>query len=148
MKVHEMMTHDVTAVTPDSTLQEAARLMDQEDIGSLPVLAATDDKRPVGVLTDRDITCRIVAAGRNPLALTVAEAMSAERMYTASPDMDEHELRRLMERHQIRRVPVVEEQGNCCGVVTQADLAVIAGQTEAGEVVESVSHPTAEGHTD
>ena len=138
MYVREFMSADPVCCTPQSSLAEVARLMVDCDCGEIPVIASADSGKPVGVITDRDITCRTVAKGLNPLDLTAADCMSSP-VITVTPDTILEECCRTMEEHQIRRVPVVDEAGCCCGVVSQADIARAGGRRLAGEVVSEVS---------
>jgi len=138
MTVRQVMTEDVWCCTLDSSLMEVARLMVERDCGEIPVI--DDRRRPVGVVTDRDIVCRLVARGRNPLEATVQDCMSCP-VVTATPDMDIDECGKLMEEHRIRRIPVVDTEGACCGMVAQADLARKGPRETTIEVVEKLSEP-------
>ena len=141
MQVKEIMTKDVACCTPETGLQEVARLMAEHDCGAIPVVEDERSRRPVSVVTDRDIACRTVAEGKNPLELTAGDCMTAECV-TVTPEMDVEDCCRVMEENQVRRVPVVDERGGCCGVVAQADVAEHAGGRETSEVVREVSRPT------
>jgi CBS domain-containing protein len=92
------------------------------------------------VITDRDITCRVVAAGRNPAEVSAAECMSTP-VVTVHPDADLEECLETMEEHQIRRVPVLDGGGVCCGIIAQADIARRAPAVKTAEVVREVSRP-------
>jgi CBS domain-containing protein len=138
VKVKEIMTSDPACCTPDATLRDVARLMVDHDCGEIPVV---QNKKPVGVITDRDIAIRTVAAGKNPLAMTASECMSSP-VITVRPDTSLDECCQTMERHQIRRVPVVDSAGVCCGIVAQADIANAAPARETAEVVREISHPS------
>jgi len=109
--------------------------------GEIPVVERGDSGRPIGVITDRDITCRTVARGLNPLDLTVEDCMSSP-VITVRPDSSIEELCRILEQHQIRRAPVIDDAGCCCGIVSQADIARVAGRHLAGKVVQEVSRPS------
>jgi CBS domain-containing protein len=143
MQVKEMMSDRVICVTPENSLQEAAGFMCDYDIGSLPVVESAETKRLVGMITDRDITCRSVAEGRNPLELKVRDVMSPGPVHCVHPGSSEQELWRSMEEHQVRRMPVIDDEGNCCGIVSQADVARQAPEHETGELVQEISRPTA-----
>jgi CBS domain-containing protein len=117
-------------------------MMIDHDCGEIPVVESKDSKLPIGVITDRDIVCRAVAPGLNPLDLTVAHCMT-KPCVTVTPDMTVEECSRIMEENQIRRVPVVDAGGSCCGIVALADIALRAKKAVAGEVVQEVSQPTA-----
>jgi CBS domain-containing protein len=111
-------------------------MMADEDCGCLPVV--DQDKKPLGTITDRDITCRAVAEGRNPLDLTVEDCMTSPAV-SVSDSADFDECCRLMENNQIRRMLVVNESGACCGIVAQADIALHASEKVSGDLVKEVS---------
>jgi CBS domain-containing protein len=142
MKVKEAMTVDPTCCIPQTGLQEVAQMMIDHDCGEIPVVDDHETRLPIGVVTDRDITCRTVARGLNPLDLTVADCMS-KPCVTVTPDMSLEECSRIMAENQIRRVPVVDAGGACCGIVALADIALHATNSVAGEVVKEVSESTA-----
>lgn len=141
MQVKDIMTPDPVCCTPDSTLQRAAEMMVENDCGEIPVVENMATMIPVGVITDRDITCRTVARGLNPLTMTAADCMTMPPV-TVMPDMTLEECCRVMEENQIRRVVVVDAGGACCGIVAQADIARHASKRDAGEVVREVSEPS------
>jgi CBS domain-containing protein len=138
MTVKELMTKNPATCAPETALQEVAKLMVDRDCGAVPVV--DKDGKPIGVVTDRDITCRAVAQGRNPLELVARDCMS-EGVVTVSPDTDVDECVDLMEANQIRRAIVVDGSGRCCGIIAQADLAQAGGE-QVQELVEAVSRPT------
>ena len=142
MQVKKIMTADPTCCVSETTLQEVAKMMIDHDCGEIPVVENKRTKLPIGVITDRDIVCRTVARGLNPLNLKVADCMS-KPCVTVTPDMSIEECSRIMEENQIRRVPVVDTGGACCGIVALADIALHAKKSVAGEVVKEVSEPTA-----
>ena len=141
MQVKDIMTPDPACCTPDSTLQHAAELMVENDCGEIPVVENASNRKPVGVITDRDITCRTVAKGLNPLTMTVSESMTTPCV-TVTPETALEECCKVMEEKQIRRVPVVDESGACCGIVSVADIAKHAEKRETGAVVKEVSEPS------
>lgn len=143
MRVSEIMSTEPTCCTPETTAQEASRLMTEQDCGCLPVVDSDD--RLVGVITDRDIACRCVAEGKDP-STPVGEIMTTDAQ-CCSADDDVAEATATMADTQVRRVPVVDGQGCCVGMVAQADIArsdnaVPAG--DVGEIVERISEPTLE----
>lgn len=138
MKVREIMTKDPACCTTDSSLQEAAKMMKENDCGCIPVVESKDSGKPVGVITDRDICCRTVAEGKNPLDLTVKDAMTSN-VETIKADSSVEDCCNLMEEKQIRRVVVVDDNGGCCGIVAQADIAINANEHKTAEVVQKVS---------
>lgn len=141
MQVKDVMTKDPACCTSDTNLQEVARLMVEHDCGASPVVDSKKTMKPVGVVTDRDITCRTVAQGKNPLEMTAGECMS-NPCVTVTPEISVEDCCKVMEEHKVRRVPVVDENGSCCGIVAQADIAQHASKDETAEVVKGVSQPT------
>ncbi|MEO5857510.1 MAG: CBS domain-containing protein [Pyrinomonadaceae bacterium] len=142
MNVKEVMTADPACCTSDMSLQEAAKLMVDNDCGCIPIVDNIDSKKPVGMITDRDITIRTVAEGKNPLELRVSDAMTANAI-TVTAQTSLEECCNLMESNQVRRVAVVDENGSCCGIIAQADIAVNGDQRKTAEVVQEVSRSTA-----
>ena len=138
MHVGEIMTKDPACCTPSTGLQEVAKLMVEHDCGCIPVVDEEDSKMPVGMITDRDITCRVVAKGLNPLDLTANDAMTST-VVSVTPDTSVDECCVLMEESKVRRIAVVDEKGRCCGIVAQADIAGVGSPDEVGEVVQEVS---------
>ena len=134
MKVDEIMTVDVATVSPDSTLEDIAIIMRDEDTGAVPVV---EDGELVGLITDRDIVMRCIAAGRD-VAETTAEDILSNELETVEPGADVGEASRLMSRKQIRRLPVVEN-GRLIGMVSLGDIAVKAGEQNASGALEDVS---------
>src|SRR5919112_610028 len=135
------MTPDPACCTPDTTLQRAAELMVENDCGEIPVIDNAASMKPVGVITDRDIVCRTVAKGLTPLTMLVSECMTTPCV-TVTPDTSLDECCRVLEENQIRRVPVVDAGGACCGIVALADIAKHAKKRETAEVVREVSEPS------
>jgi CBS domain-containing protein len=144
MRVADIMTTNVTCCTPDTSLRDVARLMVETDCGAVPVVNEMRGKRPVGIVTDRDITCKAVARGKNPLELKAKDVMS-DGCVSVTPDMSLDDCCTQMQEKQIRRVVVVDKDGACCGIVAQADIAIEAPEHETAEVVKRVSEPSAAG---
>lgn len=138
MNVNEVMTADPACCTADTPLTEVAKMMVECDCGAIPVVDSKDRKKPVGMITDRDITIRTVAEGKNPLDLTASDAMTTNVM-TVTPETSLEECCNLMEEQQIRRVVVVDKNGACCGMIAQADIAMNADGSKTAEVVQEVS---------
>ncbi|MGH2522061.1 MAG: CBS domain-containing protein [Anaerolineales bacterium] len=138
MNLKEVMTPDVEVVGPHATLQEAAQKMRDLDVGSLPVC---DGARVLGMITDRDITIRAVAAGHDPRQSHVHATMSPELIYCFE-DRDIKEAADLMARHQIRRLPILNRDKKLVGIVSLGDLATDLNDEElVGAVLEDVSEP-------
>lgn len=140
MTASDLMTSDPACRTMETGLQDVARMMLQCDCGEIPVVERDDLKKPVGVVTDRDIVCRAIAKGRNPTTLTAGDVMSSPAV-TARTSEPLDAIRRMMEMHQIRRIPIVDERGQICGIVSLADIARHDTQRQAGAVVKEVSAP-------
>jgi CBS domain-containing protein len=138
MNVKDIMTKDPACCTAETGLQEVAQIMVDHDCGCVPVVDSEKSKIPVGMITDRDITTRVVAEGKNPLDLTAADAMTAT-VVSVTPETSIEECCSVMESSQIRRVAVVDANGSCCGIVAQADIATNAPAFETAEVVQEVS---------
>jgi CBS domain-containing protein len=138
MHVSEAMTPQVVTVPPELTVFEAARMMKDLDIGPLPVC---DGDRLLGVLTDRDITIRATAEGRDPRTTEVREVMTPE-VICCMEDDDVVRAARLMQEAQLRRLLVVDELGRLVGIVSLGDLALQTGDDRlTGETLEKVSSP-------
>jgi CBS domain-containing protein len=120
LRVHELMTRRVASVHPASSVERAARLMEDSDCGALPVVG--DNGVLVGIVTDRDIVVRVVARGRDVRSAIVADCMS-ERVFACYADESIAECMRQMARHRVRRVPIVDDRGKLVGIVSQGDLA-------------------------
>lgn len=135
MNVKEVMTTNVACCNTDASLQEVARLMQQNDCGAIPVM---EGNRLAGIITDRDIVVRAVAAGKNVADLDAGSCMSPS-VSSIEQDADLEECIRLMEDNQVRRIVVTNGSGEICGIVAQADIALNAPERETGEVVREVS---------
>jgi len=133
------MTPVVETIRPDSTLREAAEKMRSLDVGSLPVY---DNRELKGIITDRDIAIRAVAAGHDPSTTKVSDVMSSDVIYCFE-DQSVEEGAQVMERHQIRRLLILSRDHQLVGIVSLGDLAVRSRNDQmSGEVLEEVSEPT------
>jgi CBS domain-containing protein len=138
-RLKDVMTLDVEVVHPEASLWEAAQRMAALDVGPLPV--CTGDQL-VGMLTDRDITVRATAEGRDPKTTRVYEVMTPDVVY-AFEDQDVSEAARLMSKHQIRRLVVLNRDKQLVGIVSLGDLAVYSGDVQqAGQALEGISEPS------
>lgn len=134
--VRDTMTQNPRSIKASASVVEAARLMREDHIGSLPI---TDDEQLVGMITDRDITTRVVAEAADPVKTSVGDVYSQD-LITVAPEEDLDEALLLMARHQVRRLPVVEN-GRLVGIVAQADIALSENKKTA-ELVEAISEPS------
>lgn len=139
-EIQETMTSEPTCCTREMSLQEVAQLMRDCDCGMLPVVESEQSKRPIGAITDRDIVCRILAEGKNPLECRAEDAMTRDCI-TLSEESSFEEALEVMEEHQIRRLIIVDEDQVITGVLSQADIARF-NRDMAAEVVEKVSQPS------
>jgi CBS domain-containing protein len=137
-RVRDAMTEDPRSIGASEPVVDAARLMREQHVGSLPV---TDNEKLVGMITDRDITTRVVAEAADPKTISVGDVYSRD-LISVEPDQDLDEALRLMARHQVRRLPVIEN-GSLVGIVAQADIALRENETKTGELVEAISEPSA-----
>jgi CBS domain-containing protein len=133
--ISEVMTSKLCSIDADKPVAYAAKMMRDEDVGLAPIV---EGKQLVGTLTDRDITIRVVAEGKDPQTTIVRDVASTD-LVTVDPEQDFDEALRLMAQHQVRRLPVVEEDGRLVGVVAQADIARQSDDRKTGEVVERIS---------
>jgi len=134
-RIQELMTVKPRTVKAGDSIVDAAKLMRGEDAGIAPIV---DGERLVGVLTDRDIAIRVVAEGKDP-ATTKVEDVASHELVTLDPEQDLDDALRLMAQHQVRRLPVVEQDGKLVGIVAQADVARHADAGRTGKVVEEIS---------
>jgi CBS domain-containing protein len=133
--IRDLMTQSPRSLESGSTVMEAARLMRDEDAGLIPVV---EGEKLVGTVTDRDIAIRVVAEGKSPESTTVGE-IASRKLVTIDPQQGLDDALRLMARHQVRRLPVVEEDGKLVGIVAQADIARTASDAQTGDLVEDIS---------
>ena len=134
-KVHDVMTDSPRCVTTETSVSDAAVLMESEDVGSLPIL---DGDQLAGVVTDRDIVIRAIAKGKDPRGMAVRDVASRE-LVTVQADDDLMDALQLMATRQVRRLPVVDENNRLVGILSQADVAVSAKEKSVGEMVEEIS---------
>jgi CBS domain-containing protein len=137
MNVRDVMTARPRCATPDTPLSQVAELMETDDIGAIPIL---DGDRLVGMVTDRDIVVRAVAKQKDPRGMPSREIWSG-KLVTVGPNQDLSDALHLMARHQVRRLPVVDEENRLVGVVSQADIALEANDKSVGEMVAEISKP-------
>ncbi len=135
MKVSEIMTRDPQTAQFDSTLEEIATLMKDQDVGAIPVV--DEDQELAGIITDRDIVVRCVAEGKDPSEITVEDVLS-EDLSTVEPDTDVQEAARLMAEKQVRRLPVVED-GKLVGMISIGDISVKHDERESGKALQEIS---------
>jgi CBS domain-containing protein len=133
--ISDVMTSKVCSIDVGKSVAYAAKMMRDEDVGLAPIV---EGDRLVGTLTDRDIAIRVVAEGKDP-NVTMVEDVASRDLVTIDPQQDFDEALRLMASHQVRRLPVVEEDGRLVGVIAQADVAKEGKEKKVGEMVEDIS---------
>ncbi len=139
MKLKDVMTRGVETIRPQSTLKEAAYKMKSLNVGAMPV--CDEDNRLIGLLTDRDVTVRATAEGRDPNSTKASDIMTRD-LICGFEEQDIREAASIMEQKQIRRIPVLDRNQQIIGIVSLGDLAVKARDEKlAGEVIQRVSEP-------
>ena len=140
MKANDIMTRNPRVVTPETTVREAARLMETENVGMIPVVRSEGSKNVVGIVTDRDIAIRHVAAGHSSSDCPVSEAMSSNPKTCKTTDSVD-DVMEVMGKEQVRRIPIVDERGELVGIIAQADIARDANDKKAERTIEKISEP-------
>ena len=143
MKARDLMTENPVCIAPETSALQAARLMEEHDVGSLPVVESDSNRQLVGVVTDRDLALRVLGHDKAP-ETPVREVMSIN-VHTCRPDESLHEVENAMARYQVRRIPIVDDDDRVVGVVAQADLARklrAVGAKDLGKVLEKISEPS------
>lgn len=137
-QVKDIMSKGLACCTPDTPLNKVAEMMVDADCGAIPVVDDRHSAKPLGVVTDRDIVCRTIAADKNPLEITAGQCMTSPAV-TVSPQMNIEECCSIMEQNKVRRALVVDDQGACVGVVAQADIAEYAPAHLSAKLLNAVS---------
>ena len=135
-KARDVMTPDATWIDPSTTVVEAAKRMAAEDFGALPVCGS--EQRLQGMITDRDIVVKVIAAGKDPNTTTVGEVADQPEVVTIGADDSVEEALRTMKEHAVRRLPVIDGD-SLVGMVAQADIARSVGDKKTGDLVDSIS---------
>jgi len=143
MKVREVMTRDPVCCTPEDTAQKVAMMLRDQDIGSLPVVLDQSSRKLVGVITDRDLCCNVLAKGLNAVTTKIDRIFSLNPV-TCREGENILGCEDLMQRHQVRRIPVVDVEGCCIGIVSQADLALKEGPDRVSQMLAEISRPIPE----
>ena len=135
----DIMTRDVACCVPEDTVEYAAQRMRSEDVGPIPVVDSHESKRLVGIITDRDLTVKVIAEGRDPKSTRVQEIMTSDPV-TCNENDNVKDAMKAMSSHQVRRIPIVTDDDRIVGIVSQADIATRVGDAEkTGDVVEEIS---------
>jgi CBS domain-containing protein len=137
-ELENVMSKEVVCSTPDSSLRDIAKKMVEGDCGEIPLVNNEDERKLIGVITDRDIVCRTLAVDKNPWDLTANEIMTSP-VISGKVVMSLDECMNLMKENKIRRLPIVDEDNCLCGIVAQADLVHKADEKDAVEMISRVS---------
>jgi CBS domain-containing protein len=136
----DIMTEQPVCCTPDQTAQHAAQLMKEQSVGSLPV--CEDGNRLAGIVTDRDITLKVVAEGRDPRNTPIRDVMTTE-VFTCGPQDSLEDALQTMRKQQVRRIPIVDQDRRVVGIIAQADIATrLRAPDKTAEVVTEISRPS------
>lgn len=135
----DIMTPDPACCSPNATLDQVAKMMVLNNCGEIPVMDTSN--KLVGVVTDRDIVCRVIAEGKNPAGYPVDSCMTTQ-VVTVQADAPLDTVISTMEQHQIRRLPVVDEAGCCAGIISQADVAALGPPPKTAELLSEISRDT------
>jgi len=145
MKCTEIMTKEPVCCLPGDTVEMAAQLMKDEDVGSIPVVADYETNRLLGIVTDRDLALKVVAPGRYGPSVTVEDVMTRDPV-VCNVDANLEQVVATMEEHQVRRIPVVDKQNRIIGIIAQADIATRSNKPQkTAEVVEEISRSATAG---
>ena len=140
-KVKEIMSSDIACATGETSLVEVSKLMVNENCGEIPIVGSLINKNIIGVITDRDIVCRTLGSGKNPMNLKAQDCMT-RNVVKVDPEMTISDCLQLMGENKIRRIPVVDENNFLAGIVSQADLIRFADKEEAIKTFRKVSSPS------
>lgn len=140
MKIREVMTANPKCCVPSDSAQKVARILCEENIGSMPVVADQQSRKLIGMITDRDLCCSVVAEGLDPKKTTIDGFFSVDPV-TCREGENLDKCERSMQEYQIRRIPVVDGQGCCIGIVSQADLALKDRPEKVSKTVAEISKP-------
>ena len=140
MKVREIMTSDPVCCTPEDSAQKVAKILCDQNIGSVPVVLDRQSRKLLGIITDRDLCCHVVAAGLDPKVTKIDKFISLNPVSCRDGEnLDNCE--RLMQEHQVRRIPVVDAEMRCIGILAQADLALREKPEKVSKTVAEISRP-------
>lgn len=140
MKVREVMSRNPACCTPNDSVQTVAKIMRDRSVGAVPVVADEQSRVLIGIITDRDFCCSIVADGLDPKSTKIGKFISVNPISCRDGENIER-CERLMQDHQVRRVPVVDEKGSVIGIVSQADLAMHDKPERVSRTVAEISRP-------
>jgi len=139
-KITDVMTPMPHCCTPDDSIIEVARVMEQNDVGIVPIIESQETRKVLGVITDRDIVLRVVAQGRDPNEIVSVREFMTNEIVSVSANADVLHAEEKMKEHQLRRVLVIDDNGCLVGIVTVADVARAADDTSLGDTEKAITH--------
>lgn len=140
-KCSDVMTREPACCEPGDSVTQVASIMKREDVGSVPVVESHEDRKLIGMVTDRDLVVRVLADGADVGRATVRDAMTSHPVSCRAEDDVQKAVQAMADR-QVRRMPIVDEQGRLTGIIAQADVATRVNRDETtGELVEAISEP-------
>jgi CBS domain-containing protein len=142
MNIRDIMTSNPACCVPEDTAQTVAKMMCDSNVGSIPVVTDRQSKKLAGIITDRDLCCSVVAKGLDPAMTSIREYMRTNPV-ACRPTEDVESCERAMQKHQIRRIPVVDQNGCCIGIVSQADIALKHEPSHLSRTVTEISRSRA-----
>jgi CBS domain-containing protein len=141
MRVKEIMTRYLVCCFPEDTAQSVAQILRDEDIGSMPVITDKKSQRLEGIITDRDLCCQIIAAGLDPKTTPIGPYITRDPIM-CRPEQSLDSCERLMRAHRVRRIPIVDDEARCVGILSQADVARSEEPTKVHITVAEISRPS------
>lgn len=145
MKVKKAMTSHVKCCTPFDTIVDVAKWMRDHDVGAVPVIKDRESRQLAGIITDRDICCRVTVTGKAPNTIRVQKVMTPKPAICHAEDSLD-DCARLMQKYRVRRLPVVNEKGAVVGIIAQGDIARHLKASTVGRTVARISTPTRAKH--
>jgi len=145
MLVKEVMSKDIAFCLPSDTVQAAAKNMKASGVGALPVVSDAEHRKLEGIVTDRDLCCVVIAEAKRAETTKIAEVMTCNPV-TCAPENTLDDCEKLMQIHQVRRLPVVDSQRRCIGIVAQADIVLHAPATKIAKTLAEISKPVRVAH--
>lgn len=139
MKIKEVMSTKLICCTPTDSCRHAAEMMRENQIGALPVVQSIDNRRLAGIVTDRDLSMKLIAEGL-PATTPVSVAMS-NKPVTCTEDDSLQECESRMQKHRVRRIPIVDQQGLCVGMIAQADIVLHDNARHLQQMLAAISTP-------
>ena len=140
MKIRDVMTPEPICCIPTDSAQSVARTLCEQNVGSMPVVADHDSRKLIGMITDRDLCCTVIAESLDPKSTSI-DGLFSDQPVSCREGVNVNECERLMQEHQIRRVPIVDGNDRVIGIVAQADLALLEDAEKVKKTVAEISKP-------